>query len=304
MKELTLSEKELSVYKCLAYFDVFEHPLTLEEIVDFCERPVEVQEVKAILNTLIDSKKIIHIDIYYFLSTSSENIIKKRIFNEANAFRKKDKAVKYAQLIAKFPYVEGVGISGSFSKGVLDTDGDIDYFIITASNRLWLCRSLLVLFKKIVLLNSRKYFCVNYFISSDNLHIPDKNSFVATEIKTLLPAYNTKLFNAFEETNKWAGDFLPNKAPFNYSLCNDEVRKPMLSKFLERSFHRSLGGFFDNLFFRITLKRWQKKFPDFSQEDFDLNLRSRKNVSKHHPRGFQKKVLDALDQKMNELILN
>jgi hypothetical protein len=301
---MNLTAKEISVYKCLAYFDVFRHPLTLEEIVDYCETPIALQEAKDVLTSLIKSEKISQKDIYYFLSTSSETIIEERILNEAYAFKKRDKAIEYARLIAKFPYVEGVGISGSFSKGVLNRDGDIDYFIITKPERLWLCRTLLVLYKKTVLLNSRKYFCINYFVSSDNLHIPDRNSFVATEIKTLMPTYNARLFTAFEETNKWARDFLPNKAPFNLDLCSNVINKSLLSTGLEKLFRSSIGNVFDEFCFRITLKRWQKKFPDLSNEDFDLNLRSRKNVSKHHPRGFQKKVLESLEQRMSALNLS
>jgi len=43
--------------------------------------------------------------------------------------------------------------------------------------------------------------------------------------------------------------------------------------------------------FSLTLSIWQKKFKHFNKTDFDLNMRSRKNVSKHHPSGFQQKVL-------------
>ena len=47
---------------------------------------------------------------------------------------------------------------------------------------------------------------------------------------------------------------------------------------------------------------WKRKFPHFDESDFDLNMRTRKNVSKHHPQGFQQKVLDALEVKMKELV--
>ena len=55
------------------------------------------------------------------------------------------------------------------------------------------------------------------------------------------------------------------------------------------------GGFGEKLdawFFRITLKYWKKKFSHFDETTFDFRLRSKKNVSKHHPLGFQEKVLN------------
>ena len=79
------------------------------------------------------------------------------------------KAKAKARFISKFPFVAAVGVSGSLSKGYYDSDSDIDFFIITQHNRLWICRTLLMVYKKIFLLNSRKYFCPNYFISSEQL---------------------------------------------------------------------------------------------------------------------------------------
>ena len=40
------------------------------------------------------------------------------------------KATKRARFISRFPYVEGVGISGSLSKGYYDDDGDIDFLLL------------------------------------------------------------------------------------------------------------------------------------------------------------------------------
>ncbi len=44
------------------------------------------------------------------------------------------KALKRAQLIMSFPYVESVSISGALAKNYYDDDGDIDFFIITKIN--------------------------------------------------------------------------------------------------------------------------------------------------------------------------
>lgn len=248
---------------------------------------------------LLDKGQVKRSHEYYFLSSSREQIISDRLANQANAALRHASVRKYSARIARFPFVEGVCISGSFSKGVLTSDGDIDYFIITKPGRLWICRTLLILYKKTFLLNSRKNFCLNYFIDSKNLEIPDRNTFVATEVKTLLPTYNKALFEQFINANGWASQFLPNKQIKNLSFCNDNITKPFISRFIEFLSGSRPGDFFDGLFFRMTLKRWQKKFPGFSMQEFDLNMRTRKNVSKHHPRGFQKKVLEALEQKMN-----
>ena len=144
------------------------------------------------------------------MTSNEESIIQNRKINEERA-KKSDKKIKqYSKLICSFPFVENVCISGSLSKGILTADGDIDYFIICQPNRLWLCRTLLILYKKIFLLNSKKYFCVNYFIDTDTFVIPDKNIYTATEIATLIPINNISLFNRFVNENLWVYKQFPN----------------------------------------------------------------------------------------------
>ena len=73
------------------------------------------------------------------------------------------KAIKISRKIAKFPFVESVNLSGSLSKGYYDLEDDIDFFIITKPNRLWIARTLLILYKKVFLLNSKKHFIFEVF---------------------------------------------------------------------------------------------------------------------------------------------
>ena len=56
--------------------------------------------------------------------------------------------------------------------------------IITAPHRLWVGKDLLMLFKKIVLFNSKNIFVLNYFIASDNMNIEERNIYTLTEIVT------------------------------------------------------------------------------------------------------------------------
>jgi hypothetical protein len=202
------------------------------------------------------------------------------------------KALKYGKFIAQFPFVETVCISGSLSKNYFDEKGDVDFFIITKPQRLWLCRSLLVGFKKVFLLNSRKYFCVNYFVGNDNLSIPDRNVFTATEIASLIPVNNLKGYTNFIKQNEWIYNHLPN-FDLNNKTSVPPIPETPIKKVSEKLLSKQIGSFADKQLFKLTLHIWQKKFKHFNKSDFDLNMRSRKNVSKHHPSGFQQKVLSS-----------
>jgi len=199
----------LTLLKPILYFSLFKYPLTEEEIFIFSKAESK-EQIKLDLIELVNDDIIYKIDDFY-LTENNETLIKRRLEGNKMAKNIYQKALTVSRLISKFPYVEGVGISGSLSKGYYDDDGDIDFFIITSPKRLWIARTFLILYKKIFLLNSRKYFCVNYFISSNALEIEEKNIFTATELTTLLPMFGNGSFHKFYEKNKWVENYLPNK---------------------------------------------------------------------------------------------
>ncbi|TND09031.1 MAG: hypothetical protein FD123_1434 [Bacteroidetes bacterium] len=285
--------------RTVIYFDIFNHPLKSTEIQDYCQQSrLRREEITGALHELCRDNFLEEQEGYYFLS--GRNIlagIRKERNERAEAYLKKAK--RYSKLIASFPFVRSVGISGSLSKGTMDHDGDIDYFIITEPKRLWVCRTLLVLFKKVFLLNSRKYFCVNYFIDTHELSIPDLNLFTATEIVFIKPMYEGAVFEKFVRANTWVNEFYPNRAE-----TADRHDLPSGNRFFKRSFEKimrgRLGEALDTFFFRLTLKRWKRKFRNVDESQFDLNFRSRRNVSKHHPQGFQFKVMNQLAERVFE----
>ena len=143
-----ISPAEKAVLRCVLYFDVFEYPLTRAEIFENLSHVCTRQDSDSAVDELTAKEILKEFAGFVFLSTTSAGIIEKRVHNNLTAAKAMKKALRYSRLISRFPFVEGLCISGSLSKGVLDEDGDVDYFIITRPSRLWLCRSLLVIYKK------------------------------------------------------------------------------------------------------------------------------------------------------------
>jgi hypothetical protein len=293
-----LSEIESKLVLSLVYFDLFKYPLTLQEIIRFSRTPVAEHVVwETALDNLVNNKIVFQHGPYFSL-IENEALEQRRKLGTTNAMQLMEKAVKYARIIQYFPFVASVCISGSLSKGCVNEEGDIDYFIITKPQKLWIARSLLILFKKTILFNNHKYFCVNYFIDTEHLEIPDKNIFTATELLTLIPMSGFETYNKLIEKNKWAFNYLPNVS-INKKV-GSEQQKPFVTKFLERLLGGYLGNVIDNQLMKLTIKWWQKKFGTFSQEELDSAMRSRKYVSKHHPQQFQQLVLNGLRQSITQ----
>lgn len=285
--------------KPLLYFSLFRYPLTEEEIYAFSEANNRIQFKKE-LDALTEDNIIYKIDGFYLCENNKE-LVERRLIGNKKAKEIHQKATNVSRFISKFPYVEGVGISGSLSKGYYDDDdGDIDFFIITTPKRLWIARTLLILYKKIFLLNSKKYFCVNYFISTDSLEIDEKNRFTATELVTLIPMFGNGSFHEFYKKNKWANSYLPNKIISEKIENLHPIQKPFITKVSEKILNTKIGGYIDNLFLRITYKKWKIKFKDLDEDQFKVALKSSKNVSKHHPLNFQNQVIERLNKKYVE----
>jgi hypothetical protein len=259
----------------------------------------EDQAIKLALDELLNEKTIFSSGDYFGIRDSISDQVETRNVKEKRAEKYYRKLPKYLRIIKAFPFVRGVGISGSLSKNVMHEDGDIDYFIVTAPGRLWVCRTLLVLFKKVFLFNSRKYFCVNYFVDEHNLEIADKNFFTAIEINYLMPVYNTSLFDEFNAENTWTKDFINGTSP-KFRIAPLEPKRG-LKKIAELFFYGAWGDRVDLFFMKRTYKRWEKKFKGFDSKKFELTMRTNRGVSKHHPRDFQSRVLNEYQSRLNQL---
>lgn len=284
----------------LAYFGVFKHPLNAEELQNLLHNYYALERVSQALEELTETGLCYSALGYYSMFPDVADQSDKRQNQEKNATQYFEKLPFYARLIASFPFVRGVAVSGSLSKGVIHQDGDIDYFIVTAHGRLWLARMFLVLFKKVVLQNSRRYFCVNYFVSEHHLEIPDQNVFTATEVTTLIPVFNPSAIRQFKASNPWVKMYYGHfEHPISVTAQN--VRLKRVKRLVEWLLNNALGDVLDILSMHITVWRWHIKFKTYSRSKFDLTLRSTRNVSKHHPRNFQTVVLTQVEANRAEI---
>jgi hypothetical protein len=277
------------IFNKLAYYHVFSYPLTLNEISKFCKSENITEEI----NLLIQQGLIFKHDEFYSLSSDISSV-KKRIEGNKRSVTYLEKGIKKAKLIAKFPFVKAVLISGSLSKGYMAEDGDVDFFIITQKNRLWIARTSLILYKKIFLLNSRKYFCVNYFVDEENLEIKHKNIFTATEITTLLPVVNNKIYSNFMESNNWIYDYYPSASSSKPNVLTH--KRSTFQKITEPLINNKMGEELDKYFMKLTLKKWNSKFSEMNSEDFNIAMETSRRASKHHPSNFQKHVLESHEE--------
>lgn len=291
---------ESGIINALSYFSIFNHPLYIEEIKKFLGQPISNRELGVLLSLMVDSGKIYkHKDLYMLVDDSLN--AHKRIKGSEQASELIFAARKSVKVISHFPFVKCVCISGSLSKGYADEKSDIDFFIITERNRLWICRSLLHLYKKLTFLNNRQHaYCMNYFIDESKLEIEEKNKFTATELATLIPVFN---MGAYQEliraNNNWLKEIYP-----NFRIVNDsslELNKRTFQKIPELVLNMLLPQALNKFLMLLTDKWWRYKWKrkNYPMNDYDLAMKTRWYVSKNHPDNFQKKVLGKIYQQLS-----
>lgn len=290
-----------AILRTLWYFEIFQHPLTTSEIIRFSNSDSLSQSMETVsdkLQELIAEGQVYQFD-QYFQTQNTPNWVHRRIDHNKRADKTLPIARRMARLIGAFPFVRAVFVSGSLSKHCMAPDSDVDFFIITAPGRLWLTRTLLVVFKKLFLFNSHKYFCVNYFVDTEHLEIEEKNLFTAVETVTLLPLFGRQWYEAFCQANQWAWSDFPNlrQRPNEQTTSG---HPSFFKKSLEIILNSPPGNWLDLLAMRFTVWFWRKKFRNLSELHFDHALKSRRYVSKHHPLQFQKKVLDAFAERLEQ----
>lgn len=218
-----MNKLQTGILKTLAYADVFNYPLRSTEIDRFfigglpdSFTPILLTKELAVL---INRKLIINEKDFYFLPGRQENV-KNRLYKTAWSERKFYLAQRAADYLAKIPFIQMVGITGSLAMDNSRQEDDIDLLIITDPNRLWLTRFWTILATE--LHGQRRHpsqnqvkdtLCLNMFLDFNHLAIPaeEQNLYIAHEIaqvKVLFDRYQT--FPRFLQTNNWVTGYLPN----------------------------------------------------------------------------------------------
>ena len=297
-----MQEIKNDILATLAYFDIFNYPLTSGEIFLFLQNRYDQHEFDMAVKYMAGNNHIFQFGGFYSLKNDYA-VIERRIHGNAKAAELIKIAERISNMLIKFPYVRGIAISGSLSKNFADEHSDIDLFIITAKNRLWIARTLMHAFKKLTyLVNKQDYFCMNYYIDEDQLEIVEKSVYTAIEIVTLIPLQGDEVIENFYAANNWTRNYLPNKV---MRLSSAKPVKPSLLKLaIESILNNSLGNFIDNALLKITTNRWLKKtqLKKLNAHGSVMAMATAKHYAKPDPKNFQNNLLRQYENKLAHIL--
>lgn len=221
MKESKLDRIKISVIKTLSYADVFDFPMTDSEVWKYYidSKRLTRKKVRSNLNLMVEEGLIAKIKSYYFLK-GRENLVRVRQERQKESIAKIKLAKKASRLLRFISTIKLIGISGSLSMLNAKKTDDIDLFVITSKNTLWITRFLvnIVLVLKGYKRSRNDSFginliCPNMFLAQDCLLIPKEkqNLFSAHEAMQLKVLVNkNQSYELFLSSNPWVTRFLPN----------------------------------------------------------------------------------------------
>ena len=286
-----------SILHILRYFALFKHPLTADELHQFMNTTATPAELLLEIESLIEVGDIIKRGRHLQRPTDPD-YSELRKNKEKKAREMISQSAGYARIISKFPFVKSIAISGSLSKLSAGADADYDFFIVTSSNRLWISRTLLHIFKKFTFITGHQNcFCMNYFVDEAHLKLPFENYYTALELKTLIPIYGTDVHDRMQQANAWSKQFLPNHSGKPLTNIDEIASNSILKRSVESIVNLISPRSINRWLMQLTDWKWRKKFAslNLSDQEYDRAIMTRIHISKNHPHDFQKRVLEAME---------
>lgn len=225
---------EKSILSAIAYFDIFDYPLTVTEIWKWLYFPVDnpsvegsrpslseiwkILEDSQLIKSLVDNRRG-----FYFLKNRGE-LVATRQARYVLAEEKTKKAKRAAKFIKLMPGVKMIALCNSLAWANAREESDIDFFIVTARNKIWTARFWTAGFLQLFGLRpsegkTKNKICLSFFVDEDSLDLESlvlgqPDIYLIYWIAELAPLYDRSgLYQKFWRSNAWVKNFLPNVFP-------------------------------------------------------------------------------------------
>lgn len=298
-----------SILKTLHYHDLFDYPLTFEEIhkllVGKGARPLLSDH----LQEMVKAGKVKVKDGFYHLSRRDHLIEKRKQRNFASEAKLKI-AGSAARILRVIPTVKMVAVTGGLSMKNSDPEDDVDIFIVAKAKRVWLTRLLTSLL--LDLLGRRRKageeeeadkICLNMYASEGSLRLPknEQSIYTAHEVAQLRPIWDKDgTYARFVAENAWVKDHLGNWPPL--AEASEGKEQP------EGGFRKVLGAVLNPFILGMILGFIFDLFEEIAyraQLSFMAKRRTTEKVEKDrimfHPQDMTPKVLAEYEKRVDKL---
>lgn len=274
-----------AVYETLVFFDVEQMPLTLVEISNNLPgRDVErgLLAIERVLRT--ELVRLVRFRQGFYFLAKREKLLSLRRARYRVSLQRLFRAKRHLRGLRHLPYLRAVAISGSLCFLNSRESSDIDLFIITAKDKVWLSRIFVTLYFQIM--GRRRHgrrisgrYCLNHYVAEDVIFQDDRELFTATAYSAMLTVMGHKKYQKFWERNIWlARDFFPRTWPGPVPFFGMDFS--WIQKTAETFLDLSGLGPALNRFFAWYQRRRIRTFEDVVVSDNELSFHFRSHGQK------------------------
>lgn len=270
-----------AILETVARFDIFNFPLTSLEIWQF----LNIKATYSDILKNLESTKLENSLGFYYLPNRQELInIREQRYREAGA--KIELALRRLKLISWLPNIKLIALANIIGPHNLKTDNDLDLFIITKTNRLWLVKFLATIILKLTNLRPtekkvKNKLCLSFLIDESALDlraykIDNSDWFFSLLITGFLPLYgDLQTYNNFIKANTWLDQDLPNWQLGPYQpLKRFKIKNGLNKTFKLFNFLEPLSRYLHELMMDKNLKNLKNKSTSVVMTDHVLKLHS------------------------------
>jgi hypothetical protein len=261
-----LSSLEYAVLEAIAYADVFDYPVTREEILRALPLRASAAELEAVLSPDGPFEGVVSRVGDSYTLAGREALVEVRRRREAASADLMRQARAFGSLIARLPFVRMVAVTGSLAVDNADTEDDLDYLIVTAPGRVWLARALVTaLVVRMAKLRGLTV-CPNYVLSESALALPERDAYTARELLQMRPVAGHDVYGRMLAANAWCRDLLPN---WRVVAEVEEEQRSLLARLGERLLGGRLGDVIERWLLRRKGGELRREAGDNSEAVFD-----------------------------------
>ena len=264
---LNISSLERAILETLAYSDVFDYPLTLDELHRFLTFPATVAEIQ---ECMLGMKNIAFANGYYFLAGRSEivDIRKQREENSRKAFRR---AMFYGRILGRLPFIRMVALTGSLAMLNLSKNRDMDYMLVAKPGRVWTARAFALLLARVTRLFG-DVICPNVIVSENALEWKVRNLYTAHEFAQMISISGEGVFYRLRVVNKWVEDVLPNINTGSTTLDSRSLLREKFQYIVELPLRGKLGNLFEVWEMDRKIARFKKQAGYGAETNFSVDV--------------------------------
>lgn len=252
-----------SILSTLAYFDIFSHPLTAEELYRFLwkgKRDLSYELFLEELERLVSEEYWLKQHGAYYTLAGAKDYLEVRAERTWYVEHRLKIARRAANIFKWLPYVKAMFVCNQIEAGV-SKGSDIDVFIVVEPKRLWLTRLLITLVASGCGLRRSgehvaNHICLSFYATDDVLdfspiRIEEPDVYMAYWIDQLIPVYDPQGLHAkMQQENIWQRELLPHrqeqKRPVSRWRADDGKIGRRIRSFFEKAWTGAYGDLLEN----------------------------------------------------------